>query len=141
MINLSNQDSGGIIMNLVVGPFLRKPHEQSDRHFSMYAASKRVDDCLQLIMKTGVLGLTDATATLGLNLTYLVGANVVVTNDRQTFTITVQSPQVNFFMTGCLIQDTFHNILNPTQPGYLISLNRQLINTSDDLIETLYAQL
>lgn len=128
-------------MNLVVGPFLRKPHEQSSHHFSMYAALERVDECLRLITKTGVLGLTDSTATLGLNLTHLVGANVIVTNDSQTFTIIVQSDQNTFSMTGCIIQDTFHNILNPTKPGYLISLNRQLISNSDDLIETLYSHL
>lgn len=128
-------------MNLVVGPFLRKPHEQSSTHFSMYAALERVDACLRLITATGVLGLTNSTATLGLNLTHLIGANVVVTNDRQTFTIIVQNHEKTFSMTGCIIQDTFHNILNPTQPGYLISLNRQLISNSDDLIETLYSHL
>ncbi|BDZ29750.1 hypothetical protein RA086_01055 [Lactiplantibacillus sp. WILCCON 0030] len=128
-------------MNLVVGPFLRKPHEQSTHKFSMYAALERVDECLRLITKTGILGLTNSTATLGLNLTHLLGVNVVVTNDRQTFTIIVQNHQATFSMTGCIIQDTFHNILNPTQPGYLISLNRQLISNSDDLIETLYSNL
>ncbi|MFC6295665.1 hypothetical protein ACFQH1_10680 [Lactiplantibacillus daoliensis] len=128
-------------MNLVVGPFLRKPHEQSANHYSMYAASERVDECLRLITKTGVLGLTDSAATLGLNLTYLIGADVVVTNDHQTFTIIVQSHETTFMITGTIIQDSFHNILNPLQPSYLISLNRQLITNSDDLIEALYTHL
>ncbi|RRK10418.1 hypothetical protein D1831_07620 [Lactiplantibacillus garii] len=128
-------------MNLVVGPYLRRQHTASTPKFSMYAALKRIDECLQLIKRTGMIGLTDSTATLGLNLTHLMGSNVVVTNDQRSFNIIVQDREETFTLTGCIIQDTFHNIMNPLEPGYLISLNRQLIANSDDLIETIYNRL
>lgn len=128
-------------MNLVVGPYLRRPHAASTPKFSMYAALKRIDECIQLIKRTGTIGLTDSTSTLGLNLTHVMGSSVVVTNDRRSFSVIVQNREETITLTGCIIQDTFHNIMNPLNPSYLISLNRQLIANSDDLIETIYNHL
>lgn len=127
-------------MNLVVGPYLRRNSTHSSK-FSMYNALKRIDQCLQLIKKTGAIGLTDSTAALGLNLTHLTGASVIVTNGAHSFNVIVQDHDKTVTLTGCLIQDTFHNIVNPLNPSYLISLNRQLISSSDDLIETIYDYL
>ena len=132
-------------MNLVVGPYVKRPRVAKTTaldtsKFSMFNALRRIDECLTLIKRTGTPGLTDSTATLGLNLTHLMGLNVIVTSRSRTFTIIVQGRQSTFTLTGCIIEDTFHNIVHPLQPDYLISLNRQLITNSDDLIEQLYEQ-
>ena len=128
-------------MNLVVGPYLRRTNVASTPKFSMYAALKRIDECLALIKRTGNVGLTDSTATLGLNLTHLMGTSVIVTNNRYGFKLVVTTQETTVTLTGCVIQDTFHNIVDPLNPGYLLSLNRQLIANSDDLIETIYGEL
>ncbi|AVK64246.1 hypothetical protein C5Z26_09030 [Lactobacillus sp. CBA3606] len=126
-------------MNLVVGPFLRKT--RAVPKVSMYTALERVDQCLKLITNTGAMGLTNSTATLGLNLTHLLDANVVVTSNHQTFNIIIQVQTETLVMTGCIIKDAFHNMVNPMHPTYLISLDRQLIVNSDDLIEAIYTHL
>lgn len=128
-------------MNLVLGPYMRRSNTTETPKLSMYTALERIDTAIQLIKQTGLTGLTNSTATLGLNLTHLIGTNVIVTNDLRHFSIIVQDHRTTFTLTGCLIQDTLHNIVNPLKPRYLISLNRQLIDNSDDLIETIYNQL
>ncbi|MDV0431599.1 hypothetical protein RXV91_12065 [Lactiplantibacillus sp. DA1] len=131
-------------MNLVVRPYIQrsravKADTINTSKFSMFNSLRRIDECLFLIKHTGTPGLTDSTATLGLNLTHLMGLNVIVTSHGRSFTIIVQSRQRTFTLTGCIIEDTFYNIVHPSQPDYLISLNRQLITNSDDLIEQLYS--
>jgi hypothetical protein len=128
-------------MNLVLGPYMHRSNTTETPKLSMYTALERIDGAIQLIKQTGLAGLTNSTATLGLNLTHLIGTNVIVTNDLRHFNIIVRDHRNTFTLTGCLIQDTFHNIVNPLKPRYLISLNRQLIDNSDDLIETIYNQL
>ncbi|WP_318767319.1 hypothetical protein [Lactiplantibacillus carotarum] len=128
-------------MSLVVGPYLRRTQTASTPKFSMYAALNRIDECIQQIKLTGTTGLTDSAATLGLNLTHLMGMSVVVTNTRHSFSVIVNRGGDKFTLTGCVIQDTLHNMMNPFEPRYLISLNRQLIANSDDLIETVYEHL
>lgn len=130
-------------MNLVVGPYVRRPRAVktgtiNTSKFSMFNSLRRIDECIVLIKRTGTPGLTDSTATPGLNLTHLMGLNFIVTSRGRTFTIIVQGRQRTFTLTGCIIEDTFYNIVHPSQPDYLISLNRQLITNSDDLIEQLY---
>lgn len=120
-------------MNIIVGPYAKHPAK-----LSMYTALTRLDDCLTVIRKTGVPGLTAATATLSLNLTQLMGCNVIVTNDQQRFTVIVHNQPNIFTLTGCLIEDTFHNIVNPLTPSYLIALDHQLITTGDELVENIY---
>ncbi|MFB9769673.1 hypothetical protein [Lactiplantibacillus modestisalitolerans] len=127
-------------MNLVIGPYLK--HTQvAEPQPSMGKALARLDTCLDLIRQTGVAGLTDTASALGINLTYLLGNNVIVTNHNQQFTIIVDHQPRALTLTGCLIQDTFHNITHPYQPGYLISLNRQLVTTGEDLVELIDTQL
>ncbi|ASG79617.1 hypothetical protein [Lactiplantibacillus pentosus] len=130
-------------MNLVVGPYVRRPRATktatiNTSKFSMFNSLRRIDECLALIKRTGTPGLTDSTATLGLNLTHLMGLNVIVTSNHRSFTIIVQGRQNTFTLTGCIIEVTFHNMAHPLRTDYLISLNRQLITNSDDLIEQLY---
>lgn len=130
-------------MNIVVGPYVRRPRAvksdpRNTSKFSMFNSLRRIDECLVLIKRTGTPGLIDSTATLGLNLTHLMGLNVIVTSRGRSFTIIVQGRQRSFTLTGCFIEDTLYNAVHPAQPDYLISLNRQLITNSDDLIEQLY---
>ena len=122
-------------MKLVVGPFHRSTTP------SMLTAMQRVDICLDLIGQTGTAGLTASTATLGLNLTYLLGNDVIVTNDAQTITIIIDEQSRPLTLTGCLIQDTLHNALYPQQPHYLLAINRQLITSGDELIALIDTQL
>lgn len=126
-------------MNIAVGTSARRSRTCTDTaKYSMFNSLSRIDECLALIKRTGTLGLTDSTAAIGLNLTHLMGINVVLTSQNRAFTIIARDRQRTFTLTGCIIEDTFHNIVNPLHPRYLISLDHHLITNSDDLVETLY---
>jgi len=128
-------------MNIAVGTSARRSrtsHANNTTKFSMFNSLSRIDECLELIKRTGTLGLTDSAAIIGLNLTHLMGVNVILTNQQHSFTTIVRDHKKSFTLTGCIIEDTFHNIVDPSHQKYLISLDHRLITNSDDLIETLY---
>jgi len=128
-------------MNIAVGTSARRSRTShtNTTKFSMFNSLSRIDECLELIKRTGTLGLTDSTAIIGLNLTHLMGVNVVLTSQEHTFSTIVRDQERMFTLTGCIIEDTFHNIVDPSHQKYLIALDHQLITNSDDLIETLYS--
>jgi len=126
-------------MDLVMGSVQPKTHQQLlPVHPSINKLLNQVDQCLELMTRTGATGLTNAAPTLSLALTQLFDTTIIITSYRHTFTIIFDDPRHKFNLTGCLIENTFSNILHPEHPTYIVSLNRQLIRTSDDLVEAIY---
>ncbi|MFD1419922.1 hypothetical protein [Lactiplantibacillus songbeiensis] len=125
-------------MDLVMGTVpTSAPHVPTPVLPSMFRLLNQVDQCLARITTTGALGLTQSTATLSLLLTQLFDTTIILTSDRHTFNVIFDDPQHKFNLTGCLIENTFSNILHPDCPTYIIALNRQLIKNSDDLVATI----